>query len=134
MLKNLLQSNLIIAMKTKDKDRRDLLRFIMAQIKQKEVDERIELTDSDVLAIIRREIKQTEEARKIADTSELQWRVEFLMTYLPQQLSEAAIYQIVSEYKTGQPDMKIAMKELMSKYGDVADRKILSSTIKKVFS
>lgn len=133
MLKDKIKADMIKAMKAQEKDERDLLRFVMAQIKQKEVDDRKELTDSEVLAIIRREIKQTVEARKIADTTELRWREDFLNRYLPQQLSEAAIYGIVSEYKVGHPNMKDAMKELMRKYGDVADRKVLSDTIRKVY-
>lgn len=133
MLKDKIQQDMIKAMKEKKKDERDLLRFVMSRIKQKEVDERKELFDTDVLAVIRREIKQTAEARKIADTDELKWREEFMKKYLPQQLSEGAIYQIVSEYKIGHPDMKTAMKELMAKYGDVADRKTLSETIRKVY-
>lgn len=134
MLKKRIQEDMVKAMKAGEKEKRDLLRFIMAQIKQSEVDTRADLTESDVLAVIRREIKQSEEARSIADTEQLKWRVDFLKGYLPQQLSEAAIYQIVSEYKIGQSDMRTAMKELMAKYGDVADRKVLSNTIKRVYA
>lgn len=133
-LKELIKTDMIKAMKDKNTKERDLLRFIMAQIKQVEVDQRKELVDSDVYAIIRREIKQTEDARLVADTEELQWRVSYLKNYLPPQLSEGAIYQLVSEYKIGQPNIKVAMKELMSKYGDVSDRKILSETIRRVYA
>lgn len=134
MLKERIKNDLIEAMKNGDKEKRDLLRFVSAQIKQKEIDEKKELTDNEIISVIKKELKQTAEVRAIADSDELIRREEYLNKYIPTQLSEAAIYAVVSEYKIGNSDMKLAMKELMAKYGSVADKKILSETIRKVYS
>lgn len=134
MLKERIKNDLIQAMKNGDKEKRDLLRFVSAQIKQKEIDEKKELNDNEVISVIKKELKQTAEVRAIADSDELIRREEYLNKYIPTQLSEAAIYAIVFEYKVKNSDMKLAMKELMAKYGTIADKKVLSETIRKVYS
>ena len=92
------------AMRAKDSARLSTIRLLLAAIKQREVDERIELTDADVLSIIDKMIKQRRdsiaqfEAGKREDLAAIE-RAEIgvLGGYLPAQLSESEIDEAVAE-------------------------------------
>jgi len=86
------------AMRARDKDRLTTLRMATAGIKQREIDERVELTNADITAVIEKMIKQRREAEKqylAAERSELAARevaeIAILEVYLPEQLSEAEV-------------------------------------------
>ena len=95
------------AMRAKDTARLSAIRLLLAAIKQREVDERVELTDADVLAIIDKMMKQRRDSfsqfeaagrKDLADIEKFEMGV--LLGYMPQQLSadeiDAAIGQAVS--------------------------------------
>ena len=90
------------AMRAKDSARLSAVRLILAAIKQREVDERKELTDADVTSVIEKMIKQRREsiaqfekaARKdLVDAEKFELGV--LSGYLPQQMSDAELAQAV---------------------------------------
>lgn len=90
------------AMRAGDKDRLGVLRMISAALKQVEVDERKELTDDDVLAILSKMVKQRREAEEQyaqAGRDELAARekaeIDIISEFLPQPLSDDEIEQIV---------------------------------------
>jgi uncharacterized protein YqeY len=92
-----------MAMRAKDAARLSAVRLVLAAIKQREVDERIELTDADVVAVIEKMIKQRREsiaqyekaARKdLADAEKFELGI--LSGYLPQQMSDADLEQAVA--------------------------------------
>lgn len=92
------------AMRSKDKDRLGVLRLIMAAFKQKEVDERIELDDAMVLAImdkmtkqIRDSIQQFEQAGRNDLVKKEKFELEIIQEYLPTQLNEDEIKQLIAE-------------------------------------
>jgi len=92
------------AMRNKDKDRLGVLRLITAAFKQKEVDERIELDDTMVLAImnkmtkqIRDSIDQFEKAGRDDLAAKEAFELNIIQEYLPAQLSEDEISQIIAE-------------------------------------
>jgi uncharacterized protein YqeY len=92
------------AMRSKDKDRLGVLRLITAAFKQKEVDERIELDDAMVLAImdkmtkqIRDSIKQFEQAGRDDLVKKEKFELEIIQEYLPTQLTEDEIKQLIAE-------------------------------------
>ena len=92
------------AMRSKDKDRLGVLRLIMAAFKQKEVDERIELDDAMVLAImdkmtkqIRDSIQQFEQAGRDDPVNKEKFELEIIQEYLPTQLIEDEIKQLIAE-------------------------------------
>jgi len=92
------------AMRSKDKDRLGVLRLITAAFKQKEVDERIELDDTMVLAImdkmtkqIRDSIQQFEQAGRNDLVAKEAFELEIIQEYLPAQLTEDEISQIIAE-------------------------------------
>ena len=114
-LKARITDDMKAAMRSGEKDRLGLIRMLMAGIKQREVDERIELDDAQVLAVIDKMIKQRKdsvtqfEAGGRADlvakeTAEIGW----LTDYLPAQLSEAEVDALVREAiaATGAASMK----------------------------
>lgn len=92
------------AMRSKDKDRLGVLRLIMAAFKQKEVDERIDLDDTMVLAImdkmtkqIRDSIQQFEQAGRDDLVKKEKFELEIIQEYLPTQLNEDEIKQLIAE-------------------------------------
>jgi len=97
-LKTQINEDMKAAMRAKDAARLSTVRLLLAAIKQREVDERIELSDADVLAIVDKMIKQRREsiaqfekgARPELAAAE-QSEIAVLSAYLPQQLSEAEV-------------------------------------------
>jgi uncharacterized protein YqeY len=103
------------AMRAKDPARLSAVRLILAAIKQKEVDERVELTDADVVSILEKMIKQRRESiaqfEKAArtDLAEAEkFELGILSEYLPQQLSDAEIQKEINTAITasGASDIK----------------------------
>lgn len=103
MLKTRIQDDMKTAMKGGDKPRLAVIRLILAAIKQREVDERIELDDEQVLAVLDKMVKQRRDSiRQYSDagrddlaTAE-QAEIDVIQAYLPEALGEDAIQQIVA--------------------------------------
>lgn len=92
------------AMRAKDSARLGAIRLLQAAIKQREVDERIEMTDADVISAIEKMLKQRRDsitAFESAGRTDLadveKFEVSVLQGYMPQQLSEEAINQIITQ-------------------------------------
>jgi len=92
------------AMRAKDTVRLGTVRLLQAAIKQREVDERIELSDRDIIAVIEKMLKQRRDsiaAYESANRTDLadveKHEVTVLQSYLPQQLTEAEIINILDE-------------------------------------
>jgi hypothetical protein len=92
------------AMRAKDSARLSAIRLLLAAMKQREVDERIELDDEQVLAIIEKMLKQRRdsisqyEAAKRQDLVDVEkFEVEVLTGYLPQALTEAEVTAIIEK-------------------------------------
>lgn len=97
-LKQQISEDMKTAMRAKDTARLSAIRLLLAAVKQREVDERIELTDTDVLAIIDKMMKQRRdsfsqfEAAGRHDLAEVEkFEMSVLLGYMPQQLSAAEI-------------------------------------------
>ena len=114
-LKNQITDDMKSAMRSKDSTRLGAIRLILAAIKQKEVDERIELVDADVISIIDKMLKQRRdsiEAFNKADRKDLVEKEEFelkvLQGYMPEQLTEQEVDKIISNAieSTGANSMK----------------------------
>jgi len=92
------------AMRAKETARLGAIRLLLAAMKQREVDERIELSDADVLTIIDKMLKQRRDSisqyeaanrHDLADVEKFEMTV--LQTYMPQQLSDAEISEAVAQ-------------------------------------
>jgi len=131
------------AMRAGDKDRLGTIRLALAAIKQREVDERISLDDTQVLAVLDKMIKQRREsvtqfqaggrADLVAkETAE----IGVLQAYLPAQMSEAEIDQLIAEAiaATGAAsikDMGKVMAAVKPKAQGRADLGAISARIKQ---
>ena len=115
MLKQQIQEDMKTAMKAGDKPRLGVIRLILAAIKQKEVDERIEVNDEQVLAILDKMVKQRrdsitqyEDAGRTELADQEKFEVGIIQQYLPEQLDEAAILELIDAAiaSTGASSMK----------------------------
>jgi uncharacterized protein len=93
-----------VALKAKETKRLGAIRLLLAAIKQREVDERKELSDPDVIGVIEKMIKQRRDSiaqyvagnrRDLADAE--QFEIDVLQTYLPQQAAEAEVDAAIRE-------------------------------------
>ena len=103
-LKQQITEDMKTAMRAKDTPRLGAIRLLLAAIKQREVDERIELSDEQVIAAIEKMLKQRRESiaqyesanrQDLADVERLE--VSVLQGYMPQPLSEQEIEALVAE-------------------------------------
>ena len=92
------------AMRAKDSTRLGAIRLLLSAIKQREVDERIELTDADVIAVIEKMLKQRRdsiaafESANRVDLADIEkFEVSVLQTYMPKQMSDDEINQIITQ-------------------------------------
>ncbi len=100
-----LQDEIKAAMKTRDKNRLSILRQVHGEIKNIEVNERREITDADVDAMLKRTIKQTKETldgsikagNDQERTDRLTEQVEILESYLPKQVSGEELIALIEE-------------------------------------
>ena len=134
------------AMRAKDAPRLSTIRLILSAIKQREVDERKELADADVVAVIEKMIKQRRESiaqyeqasrKDLADVEKFE--LQLLSGYLPQQMSDAEIAQAVDaavgEAKpTGIKDMGKVMALLKPRLAGKADMGKVSNLVKTKLS
>jgi uncharacterized protein YqeY len=130
------------AMKAKDAPRLSAIRMLLAAMKQKEVDERKDLTDADVLAITEKLIKQRRdsiEQYRAANRPELadaeQFELDLLSAYLPQQMSEAEVGEaiaaaIAESGAAGPKDMGKVMGLLKARLAGRTDMGRLSGLVK----
>lgn len=133
------------AMRDKASERLGTLRFLQAAIKQKEVDERRELNDAEVMAIIEKQVKQRKESIAAyekagrAETVALETaEMDVLKEFLPQAASEAeidaAIEQAIADVQaqgiSGAPAMGKIMAILKQSLAGRADMSALSGQVK----
>lgn len=135
-----------VAMRSKDKARLGVLRLITAAIKQREVDERIELNDDQVLAILEKMVKQRKDsvtAFEKAGRDELVqqevFEISIIQEFLPEQLSDTEVSTAITEAikSTGAESMKDmgkVMGVLKAKLAGRADMGQVSQIIKKRLS
>ena len=134
------------AMRAKDAARLSAIRLILAGIKQREIDERKELSDAEVTAVIEKMIKQRRESITQYEKASRQdlvdaekFELEVLSGYLPQQLGDAELQQEVHKAigKTGASgirDMGKVMALLKSRLAGRADMGKLSNLVKTKLS
>lgn len=114
-LKFRLQDDMKNAMRSKEKDRLVVIRSVIATIKQREIDEQIELDNTQVLAVLDKLVKQRRDsARQFRDAERLdlaekeEWEMSVLQDYLPAALTEDELEQLIDEgiSATGARSMK----------------------------
>ena len=145
-LKAQITEDMKTAMRAKDRARLGTIRLLQAAMKQKEVDERIELDDAAVIAIVDKLIKQRKDSitayeaanrQDLADVEKAE--MEVLKVYLPERMSEAeitaAVQAIVAEVGAAGPgDMGKVMGAVKSKLAGKADMGLVSAAVKAALS
>ena len=103
-LKDRLQNDVSDAMRARAKQTLGTLRLIMAELKRREVDERIELSDQDVLLVLEKMVKQRRDSlsqylaagrQDLADQE--QFELDLIAQYLPEPLSDEAVLALIEE-------------------------------------
>lgn len=143
-LKERLAADFKESMKAKDEIRKNTINLARAAIKQVEVDKREELDEQGVLAILSKQVKMRKDA--LADFEKAgrtdlvdayNAEIQVLIDYLPQQLSEEQITEIVKNtagemgIESGKQNMGKLIGAVMPKVRDVADGSLVRSVIEK---
>jgi uncharacterized protein YqeY len=120
-LKSRITDEMKDAMRAKATARLSTIRLLLAAIKQKEVDERVEVSDTDIVAIIERMIKQRREsvaqfeAGKRPDlVAHERAEIEILQSYMPQALSDAEVDALIAAAVAQSGGGMAAMGKVMS--------------------
>jgi len=141
-LKQDIQTDMKTAMKAGEKERLSVIRMLLAALQIREIEAREDLSDSDVLQIIEKQIKQRmDSAKQFAeagrDDRAAQEKVEgeILRAYLPEQLSEGELSEMLAEViqSTGASSMKDmgqVMAELRKRAQGRTDMGVLSGLVK----
>ena len=141
-LKLQISEDMKAAMRAKDSARLGAIRLLQAAIKQREVDERIELNDADVITAIEKMLKQRRDsiaAYESANRTDLadveKYEVSVLQEYLPQQLTEAEILTVLDQViadtgAAGVKDMGKVMAAIKPLVAGKADMGKISGLIK----
>ncbi|KIM08534.1 MAG: glutamyl-tRNA amidotransferase [Sulfurovum sp. PC08-66] len=143
-LKEQFKNDLKEAMRTKEILKRDTIRSINTMIKQIEVDERKELHDEDIIALMQKAIKQRNEALEqyqSAGREDLvakeQGEIDIINLYMPRQLSDAELEEalraiIASVGAASIKDIGKVMSAAKTQIGSQADGKRINETVKKI--
>ena len=141
-LKNQITEVLKAAMRAKEMSKLTVIRGLQAAIKQIEIDERVELDDSRVLAVIEKQIKQRKESIKAFEganrqdlASKEQGEVEIISQFLPAAMTEEELDSIIAQTITAQEatsmkDMGKVMNSLRPIIAGRADPAQVSAKIK----
>ena len=134
------------AMRAKDTERLGTIRLLQAAMKQKEVDERVEIDDAMVIAIVDKMIKQRKDSIAAFETANRQdladkekAEIAVIEGYLPQRMSaeeiSAAVKAIVAEVgATGPGDMGKVMGAVKTQLAGKADMGLVSAAVKAALS
>ena len=141
-LKNRITEDMKNAMRAKDTARLSAIRLLLAAIKQREVDERRELTDADVLAVIDKMVKQRRDSiaqftagQRMDLVANEQGELAVLAEYQPQQMSDTEIdaaieAAVAATGAVGPAGMGKVMADLKSKLAGRADMSAVSAKVK----
>jgi uncharacterized protein YqeY len=141
-LKALIQEDIKNAMRAHERERLAALRLISAAIKQKEVDERVDLNDEQVLAVLDKMVKQRRESLEQYESAgredlaeKERYELDLIQAYLPEPLDEAElaalIQSTISEMGASSiRDMGPVMNALRGQVQGRADMKAVSQAVK----
>jgi len=141
-LREQIPENLKSALRQKRSLELNVLRMLQASIKNKEIDNRSELNDEQIVQVISSEIKKRREAEQEyikvnrKDAAELErMEIDILMKYMPEQLSEEEVItkslEVISEVGAhGLKDMGTVMKSVMSQLKGKADGKLVNRIVR----
>lgn len=145
-LKEKIQEDFKASMRNKEQTKKSVLTMLRAAMKQREVDERIELDDADIFQIIVKQVKQKENAiqefekcQRIDLVEATQKEIAILKEYLPEPMTEAEIGHVVESAikeigATSIKDMGKVMAKITSKIQGRADTAKVSQKVKQILN
>lgn len=145
-LKSRLTDDMKTAMKAGEKDRLAVIRLLQAAVKQREVDERIELDDAQVLAVLEKALKQRrdsvtqyEAAAREDLAAQERYEISVIQAYLPQQMDAAELEAevaaaIAASGAAGPQDMGKVMGVLKPRIAGRADMGQASALVKRLLA
>ena len=133
------------AIKSKDSNKRDVLRFLMSAIHYREIESKEPLSDDEILSVLSKQVKQRKETieASLSSRPELaakeQAELDILITYLPKQLTSEELTSIITTaitdlQKQGVPDQGIVMKTVMAQVKGKASGKTVSEIVQDLLS
>ncbi len=141
-----LKKDMIEAMKAKDKERLTVIRMVKAALDKERIDKKVEVTDDLLIDVVNKQIKMRNdsiEEFKKAGRDDLvkqnEFEVEVLMNYLPEQLSDEEVEEIINNVfneinPTGMREMGKVMQAVTPKVKGKTDMKKVSEIIKNKLS
>ncbi len=136
------RSQMVAAMKNKEKDRKDALSMLLSALKNKAIDKREELTQAEEYEVVKKEIKQTKETMELApeDRTDIkeacEKRLLVYQEFAPEEMSEDAIKEevlaVLEALSITEPSAKDkgkVMKELMPKVKGRADGGLVNKIV-----
>jgi len=142
-LKEKLNNDFKEAMRNRDQLRKNVITLIRSEIKQIEVDKRIELEEQDIIEIISRQLKQRKDALEEFNkgnredlAQQAEEEAQILLSYLPEQLSEEEITKIIKETiaeigANSIKEMGKVMAAIMPKVKGIADGKLVNQIVRE---
>ncbi|MDF3054995.1 MAG: hypothetical protein K0Q74_902 [Gammaproteobacteria bacterium] len=143
MMKQNIQNDMKVAMKAQDAKRLLVIRTLLAAIKQKEIDEQVELSDAQVLAVVDKMVKQRQDSIKQFELAKRQdlinveaFEISILQAYLPPPFSQEEIQALVETAMktvnaTGVQDIGKVMDLLKPQLQGRADMSVVSKLVKE---
>lgn len=143
-LKDRLMEDMKDSMRNKESLRKSVITMIRASVKQKEVDDRVDVTDDDVIELIAKQLKQRndalvefEKAEREDLITQTKAEIEILASYLPQQLTDEELEAVVRDAITevnaqSMKDMGKIMGKVMAVAKGKVDGKRINEMVKNV--
>ena len=143
MLKDKLKQNSIEALKNRDSKRVDVLRFLVSLIDKKELQLPVgQMTESEELSVLRKELKNKEEAKEMFFkgnrpdlVEQMDYEISVVKEYLPPEISQEKINELVVQIiEEKGNNFGLVMKETMVKLGGAVDGGVVSKIVKEILS
>ena len=141
------RSEMVAAMKNKEKDRKDALSMLLSALKNKAIDKRQDLTEAEEFEVVKKEIKQTKETMELApaDRADIkeacEKRLAVYQEFAPEEMSEEAVLAevkaVLAALAIDAPSMKDkgkVMKELMPRVKGRADGGMVNKIVGEVLN
>ena len=139
-----IKTDMYDAMKSSDKDKAGTLRTLLAKLKDRQINNRKDLTEKDCISVIKTLVKQREEAADMYEKAgreslaqKEKFEFDVLNSYLPETMSEAEtrnlVKSVISETNaSGLMDMGKVMPLVMQKGGDAIDGKMANQILREL--
>lgn len=143
MLKDQIEQDLVTAMKSKDENSLLVLRMLKSALKNKEIEKKNELDESDIIGVIQSQIKSRRDSVQMYKTGNREdlaqkeeKEIEILQKYLPEQMSEQEVRAVVKNAiattgATQISDMGKVMGSVMGELKGKADGSMISTLVKE---